>query len=98
MTVLTDKKNKGTVLTFLERRHDKNDDHKGWLIRGKKSWPIRLKRDDNFDVTSLTTLANGNVLILERYFSLFGGIRMRIREIKIADIKKNAVLRGRTAD
>jgi hypothetical protein len=94
LTILTDKKNIGTVLTFLERHHDKNGNHKGWLIRGKKSWPIRLKRRDEFDVTSLTTLANGNVLVLERFFSLFSGVQMRIREIKFKDIKRKAVLDG----
>ena len=94
LTILTDKKNKGTVLTFLERRHDKNGNHKGWLIRNKKSWKIRLKRRDDFDVTGLTTLANGNVLVLERHFSLFSGVQMRIREIKHKDIRKKAVLDG----
>jgi hypothetical protein len=94
LTILTDKKNKGTVLTFLERRHDKNGNHKGWLIRGKKSWPIRLKRRDGFDVTGLTTLANGNVLVLERQFSIFSGVQMRIREIRKQDIRKKAVLDG----
>ncbi len=95
LTILTDKKNKGTVLTFLERRHDKNGNHKGWLIRGKKSWPIRLKRYGDFNVTGLTTLANGNVLVLERQFGLFTGIQMRIREIQKRDIRKKAVLDGK---
>ncbi len=94
ITILTDKKNKGTVLTFLERRHDKRGNHKGWLIRDKKSWPIRLKRRDNFDISGLTTLANGNVLVLERSFGLLTGIQMRIREIRHQDIRKKAVLDG----
>ncbi len=94
LTILTDKKNKGTVLTFLERRHDKKGNHKGWLIRNKKSWKIRLKRYGKFDVTGLTTLKNGNVLVLERHFSFFSGVQMRIREIKHQDIRKKAVLDG----
>lgn len=94
VTILKDKKNRGTVLTFLERRHDKNGDHKGWLIRGNKSWPIRLERWDDYDVSGLTTLPNGNVLVLERHFSMFSGVKMRIREIKKRDIKKRAVLEG----
>ncbi len=94
LTILTDKKNKGTVLTFLERRHDKKGNHKGWLIRNKKSWKIRLKRYGKFDITGLTTLANGNVLVLERHFSFLTGVQMRIREIKHQDIRKKAVLDG----
>jgi len=94
LTILTDKKNKGTVLTFLERRHDKKGNHKGWLIRNKKSWKIRLKRHGEFDVTGLTTLKNGNVLVLERHFSFFAGVQMRIREIKHQNIRKKAVLDG----
>jgi len=74
LTILTDKKNKGTVLVFLERRHDKRGNHKGWLIRGRKSSAIRLKRRDGFDVTGLTTLANGNVIVLERSVGLFTGV------------------------
>ncbi len=94
LTILSDKKNRGTVLTFLERRHDKRGNHKGWLIRNKKSWKIRLKRHGKFDITGLTTLANGNVLILERHFSFLAGVQMRIREIKHQDIRKKAVLDG----
>ena len=94
LTILTDKKNKGTVLTFLERRHDKRGNHKGWLIRNKKSWKIRLKRSGKFDVTGLATLKNGNVLVLERHFSIFSGVQMRIREIKHTNIRKKAVLDG----
>ncbi len=95
ITVLTDKKNKGTILTFLERHHDTKGNHKGWLIRGRKSWPIRLQSRKGFDVTSMATLSNGNVLVLERYFSYFTGVRMRIREIKAKNIRKNAVLKGK---
>ncbi len=94
LTVLNDKKNKGTVLTFLERRHDKNGNHRGWLIRGNKSWPVRLKARDGFDITGLATLANGNVLVLERSFGLLSGIQMRIREIPHQEIRKKAVLDG----
>jgi len=94
LTILTDKANKGTVLTFLERRRDKKGNHKGWLIRNKKSWPIRLKSHNGFDISGLTTLANGNVLVLERFFSIFSGVQMRIREIRHQDIKKRAVLDG----
>ncbi|MCF6199891.1 MAG: esterase-like activity of phytase family protein [Hyphomicrobiaceae bacterium] len=94
LTVLTDKNNNGTVLTFLERHHGKKNRHRGWLIRGKKSWPLYLKSRNDFKVTGMATLANGNVLVLERYFSYFAGVQMRIREIKAENIKKNAVLDG----
>ena len=95
ITILTDKKNHGTVLTFLERHHDKKGNHKGWLIRGSKSWPIRLTSRNSFEVTGMTTLQNGNVLVLERYFSFFAGVKMRIRELQAKNIKKNAVLDGK---
>ena len=95
LTVLTDKKNRGTVLTFLERHHDKKGNHMGWLIRNRKSWPIRLTNKNAFDISGMTTLANGNVLVLERYFSIFAGVQMRIREIRAKNIRKNAVLDGK---
>ena len=94
LTVLTDKNNKGTVLTFLERHDGKKNMHRGWLICGKKSWPLYLKSHNDFMVTGMTTLANGNVLVLERYFSYFAGVQMRIREIKAEKLRKNAILDG----
>ena len=95
VTVLTDKNNRGTVLAFAEKQLDKKGRHKGWLIRGDKSWPIRLSHSDDFLITGLATLPNGNVLVLERSFSLFTGIRMRIREIRADRIRPKAHLKGK---
>jgi hypothetical protein len=94
MTVLRDKKHRGTVLFFLERRHDKRGNHKGWLLFGRKSSPIRLTYRDGFDITGLTTLPNGDVVVLERSVGLFSGVQMRLRLVKARNIKPRAVLDG----
>lgn len=95
MTVLADKTNKGTVLAFAEHLLDDNGDHTGWLIRGKAIERVRLKRHDDFDVTGLATLPNGNVVVLERSFSMLAGVAMRLSEIDVEHIKPGARLDGR---
>jgi hypothetical protein len=95
VTVLTDDDNRGTVLTFAEEKLDDEGNHTGWLIRDSSSAALRLKRHGGFDITSLTTLPNGNVVVLERSFSLLSGVGMRLSEIDHRDIRPGALLDGR---
>lgn len=95
VTVLTDDDNRGTVLTFAEKLLDDEGNHSGWLIRDKSNAAVRLKRHSDFEVTGLATLPSGNVVVLERSFSLLGGIAMRLSEIDRGDIAPGALLDGR---
>jgi hypothetical protein len=86
---------KGALVAFPERKLDAKGDHAGALIEADKSYPLFLKRTAEFDVTSLASLGDGGLLVLERSFiraSLKLDIRLRL--IKAADIKPGARLDG----
>jgi hypothetical protein len=60
------------------------------------SEPIRfsVKRIGNFDASDCALLPDGDLLLLERSFSLLGGLGMRIRRIPLSSIKEDAVVDG----
>jgi len=84
----------GTIIAFSERFLDSQGNIRGWLIGGKRPGPITIRRSDDFDVTDLAILPDGDVLVLERRFSFVTLAGMRIRRIAHKDIKRNAVLDG----
>jgi hypothetical protein len=51
-------------------------------------------RSGGYDTTDLAFLPGGDVVILERRFSLFGGFGCRLRRIEAASIKPNAGVDG----
>jgi len=84
----------GTIIAISERFLDANGNIIGWLIGGPTPGRFTVKRSDDFDITDLTITPDNELIILERYFSILGGVRMRVRRIKTADIKPGAVLDG----
>lgn len=88
-----------TLLAVTEDYRDRKGDFTGWLI------PLDEKdRDDasvvfvraykDFHPTDLARLPNGDMLLLERSFSLERGAGMQVRRIAAARIKPLAVLDG----
>jgi len=53
-----------------------------------------VKRSNNFDVSDAVLLPSGDLLLLERKFSLVEGVGIRIRRIPVASIVPNAVIDG----
>ena len=49
---------------------------------------------DGFRVTGAATMAGGDVLVLERFFTLRGSNRVRLKRISAATIKPGGVLAG----
>ncbi len=95
MALLRGGPQKGALVAFAERKLDAERDHTGALMRDGKSYPLFLKRSGDFDVTSLASLGDGSLLVLERSFvraSLKLDIKLRL--IKAADIKPGARLDG----
>jgi hypothetical protein len=85
---------KGTLLAFTEDYLDGEGDHIGWLIGGPKPGMVTLKRRGGFAITDLTSLPDGDVVVLERRFRFTEGVKMRLRRIKLKDIKRGAKLEG----
>ncbi len=85
----------GTLIAFSERGLDADGNLKAFLIGGPTPGDFSVKRRDDFDISDSTVLPSGDLLLLERRFSLLrGGIAMRLRRIALADIKPGAVVDG----
>jgi hypothetical protein len=85
----------GTLIAFSERGLDAAGNLKAFLIGGPTPGEFAVKRRDDFDISDCTVLPGGDVLLLERRFSLLrGGIAMRLRRLSIADIKPGALVDG----
>lgn len=90
----------GTIIAIAEQAPQQTDqqnlakDIPGYLIGGRTTGFLRIKMRDEFAITDLSFLPNGDMLILERRFALLTGIAMRIRRIALASITPNALLDG----
>jgi hypothetical protein len=69
-------------------------DLQGWLGDGKRWSELTLTPTGAFRPTDLTVLPNGDVLLLERSVSLFGGFAARLSVIPAAGIAPGARLSG----
>lgn len=87
-------KYRGWLLAIAEKKLDKNGNHTAWLVNGKINHTFNLKRYADFDITDVSYLPNGDIVVLERSIALFSGATMRIRQICGRDIKPNALVDG----
>lgn len=88
----------GRLIGLSERSHWRGETTEGFVMHRDGSQPFRflLTRRDNFDVTDLDFLPSGDLIVLERTFSPLRGVAMRLRRIKIAAIRPDAIVDGET--
>jgi hypothetical protein len=84
----------GTIIAFTERALDKSGNLRGFLIGGPSPGEFTIRRSNDYDITDAALIPGGDVLILERYYSWLGALKMRIRKIPLADIKPGALVDG----
>ncbi len=84
----------GTLIAISERGLDADDNIVGFLIGGRTPGQFAVRRTDNYDISDATLLRSGELLILERKFSLLAGLGIRIRRIALASLAPNATLDG----
>jgi hypothetical protein len=84
----------GTLLAISERGLDAQGNILAFLVGGKTPGQFTVRRTDNFDVSDAVLLRSGDLLLLERKFSLLGGIGIRIRRIPLASVAPGAVIDG----
>lgn len=94
IAVLRGGRSKGALLAFAEEYLDGQGDHIGWLIGGPAPGLVTLKRLRGFAITGLATASNGDVIILERRYRFSEGVKMRLRRVKAARVKRGALLGG----
>lgn len=67
---------------------------RGFIFTGKRQGTFGIVRSNSYDVTDLGFLDNGDVLLLERRFSLIGGFGCRLRRIEAAALKPDVQVDG----
>jgi hypothetical protein len=85
----------GTLIAFAESALDADGNHQAFLIGGPSPGTFAIKRSDDFDISDATLLPQGDLLILERRYSLLRGVAMRIRRIALGTVKPGALVDGR---
>jgi hypothetical protein len=85
----------GTLIAFAESALDADGNHQGFLIGGPVPGVFAIKRSDEFDISDATLLPQGDLLILERRYSIMRGVAMRIRRISLAAVRPGALVDGR---
>jgi len=84
----------GTLIAISERGLDAGGNLIAFLVGGPTPGQFSVRRTDNFDVSDAVLLPSGELLVLERKFSLLAGIGIRIRRIALASLAPGAVVDG----
>ena len=84
----------GTLIALSERGLDKSGNLLGFLIGGPDPGQFTVRRSADFDISDCALLPSGDLLLLERKFSLAAGLGIRIRRIALASLKPGAVVDG----
>jgi hypothetical protein len=84
----------GALVIVSEKSLDKAGNIFGAIVEGPAKGIFTVKRGDGFDISDGTFLPGGDLLLLERSYTMASGLRMRIRRIAEKDIVAGAVLDG----
>ncbi len=84
----------GTLIAISERGLDPSGNILGFLLGGPSPGQFTVKRADNFDISDAVLLPSGDLLLLERKFSLLEGVGIRIRRVPFQSIVPDAVIDG----
>jgi hypothetical protein len=85
----------GALVGVAERARDGDAaPTRGFVLTGPRPGAFQVARSEDFDVTDLAFLPSGDLLILERHFSLLRGVSARIRRIAAAAIRPGALVDG----
>jgi hypothetical protein len=84
----------GTLIAISERGLDPAGNLIAFLIGGPTPGQFSVRRTDHFDVSDAVLLPAGDLLVLERKFSLLTGIGIRIRRIALKSVAPGAVVDG----
>jgi hypothetical protein len=84
----------GTLIAISERGLDAKGNLIAFLVGGPSPGQFSVRRTENFDVSDAVLLPSGDLLVLERKFSLLSGVGIRIRCIALASVAPGAVVDG----
>ena len=84
----------GTLIAISERGLDREGNLIAFLVGGPTPGQFSVRRSQNFDISDAVLLPAGDLLVLERKFSLLEGVGIRIRRIALKSLAPNAVVDG----
>ncbi|PBC11001.1 esterase-like activity of phytase family protein [Mesorhizobium sp. WSM3859] len=84
----------GGLVVVSERSLDKAGNVYAAIIEGPHKGVFTIKRNRDFDITDGAFLPDGDLLLLERSFSIARGVKMRLRRIYGESVEKGAVADG----
>ncbi|HEY6632698.1 MAG TPA: esterase-like activity of phytase family protein [Rhizobiaceae bacterium] len=84
----------GGLVVVSEKSLDRHGNIFAAIIEGPHKGIFTVKRNGEFDITDGAFLPNGDLLILERSFSMATGVKMRLRRLYGESIAKGAVADG----
>jgi hypothetical protein len=85
----------GSLVAIAERSDDGPDTPtRGIILTGPKRGVFEVARSDDYDVTDLAFLPSGEMLLLERRFSLLRGVAARLRRFAPDAIRPGARVDG----
>lgn len=84
----------GNLIAIAESAQSGLHDLTGYILGPSGGKGFTLKRRDRFDATDAAFLPNGDLIVMERRFSLRDLIGLRLRRIAAEDLKADAVLEG----
>lgn len=84
----------GALVVITEKSLDPKGNIFAAVLEGARKGIFTVKRDAGYDVTDGAFLPNGDLLLLERKFSVLNGVSMRIRRIPLSTIAPGRVADG----
>lgn len=84
----------GAVVIVSEKSLDKRGNIFGAVLSGPEKGIFTVRRDEPFDITDGDFLPNGDLLLLERSFSMAAGVAMRLRLIPSEEIRPGKIAEG----
>ncbi|TPK57534.1 hypothetical protein FJ546_26650 [Mesorhizobium sp. B2-4-19] len=84
----------GGLVVVSEKSLDKSGNIYAAIIEGPHMGVFTVRRNGDFDITDGAFLPDGDLLLLERSFTMAGGLKMRLRRIHGESVEKGAVADG----
>jgi hypothetical protein len=84
----------GTLIAISERGLDAKGNLIAFLVGGPAPGQFSVRRSNEFDISDAVLLPSGDLLVLERKFSLLSGAGIRIRRIALGSVAPGAVVDG----
>ncbi|WP_458759367.1 esterase-like activity of phytase family protein [Afipia sp. TerB] len=84
----------GTLIAISERGLDSEGNILAFLIGGPAPGQFSVTRSNDYDISDAALLPSGDLLVLERKFSILSGVGIRIRRIPLTAIAPGSLVDG----